>query len=774
MFDNIFSTSPGVWTGLIAGAVAIPILIHLINLVRHKTVRWAAMDFLLKSHKRNKNYIWLKQLLLLLARIAMLLLALMLLGQVGCHSDRISRLLGGRSTHHYVLLDDSFSMSQRGDDESDPTAFDRAKSTLSLIAQRAKDRQNQKFSLFRYSKVQTENSDSDEDSASAGDLENILVDSQFDSLLETVKGSLEVSWYNINMGTSLARVKTLIEERSDENAILYVLSDYREKDFETPAYIAKTLSEVRSLGGAVELINCATDSPANVGVVDLQPAGNVRVAGAPLMMELKVKNFGTDVASKIQAKISTTAFGQPNIPANLRSQVQELPTVFIAEILPGETQTRRFPVFFDAPGTHVVSAQMNEDNFAADDRRDCTVEFFSAAKVLIVDDARQLHSDFLSLALRPNADTSTTGIDPVFRTKAFLRDASAEELDEFEVIFLLDVDTLDDVAVRNVETFCENGGGVAFFGGPKSDIGFYNSLHQQGQGIYPIELDQSAEVVEDPAKKSPDFQAETHPIFAPVNGQKTTLLDLVEIERSLVPTRAWLLDSGATETIATVRGDKKRPLFVTGQFGNGRVMAVTTTAGPVWNNWARNATFPPILLLMHDYLSAGRQNGNDELVQTPVSIDLEPAKFLPNAQILKPVSNSQPRELSELKLVGSKEGLLVNKIAGVPGTESSADPFEVRRPGVYDVWLQQKNGEYMTFRRAFNLDQAESNLQQIGDVQLVATLDGSQPVLSSWKSFNPEPEQRQASSLLRLFLLLLTVLIVAEQLLAYASSYHQS
>ena len=53
------------WGFLIALA---PVLIHLINMMRHQRVKWAAMDFLLKSYKKHRKWVWLKQLLLLLAR----------------------------------------------------------------------------------------------------------------------------------------------------------------------------------------------------------------------------------------------------------------------------------------------------------------------------------------------------------------------------------------------------------------------------------------------------------------------------------------------------------------------------------------------------------------------------------------------------------------------------------------------------------------------------------------------------------------------------------
>ena len=45
MLSNLFTASPTVWFGLIAGLVALPILIHLINRIRHKTIEWRRWSF---------------------------------------------------------------------------------------------------------------------------------------------------------------------------------------------------------------------------------------------------------------------------------------------------------------------------------------------------------------------------------------------------------------------------------------------------------------------------------------------------------------------------------------------------------------------------------------------------------------------------------------------------------------------------------------------------------------------------------------------------------
>src|ERR1700724_1847290 len=99
----------------IAGAALIsaPIIIHLINRMRFRRVRWAAMEFLLKSQKRNRRRLIIEQLILLALRILLVLLAALLL----------ARFLGAagffkpQNTLHVVILDDRLSMSDHWKEE---------------------------------------------------------------------------------------------------------------------------------------------------------------------------------------------------------------------------------------------------------------------------------------------------------------------------------------------------------------------------------------------------------------------------------------------------------------------------------------------------------------------------------------------------------------------------------------------------------------------------------------------------------------------------------
>lgn len=80
-----------------------------------KRIRWAAMEFLLKSQKKNRRRLIIEQLILLALRCLLVLLAVLL----------VARYLGfslefqPKSTDHVIVLDDSLSMSDHHREEGD-------------------------------------------------------------------------------------------------------------------------------------------------------------------------------------------------------------------------------------------------------------------------------------------------------------------------------------------------------------------------------------------------------------------------------------------------------------------------------------------------------------------------------------------------------------------------------------------------------------------------------------------------------------------------------
>src|SRR5262249_25642131 len=90
-----------------AALVSLPIAIHLINRMRYRRVRWAAMEFLLKSQKRNRRRLIIEQLLLLLMRCLLVLMAVLLASRYLGFSFAF---LEPQNTLHVVVVDDTLSM----------------------------------------------------------------------------------------------------------------------------------------------------------------------------------------------------------------------------------------------------------------------------------------------------------------------------------------------------------------------------------------------------------------------------------------------------------------------------------------------------------------------------------------------------------------------------------------------------------------------------------------------------------------------------------------
>src|SRR3954453_5948963 len=90
---------------------SIPIIIHILNRRRYRTVQWAAMDFLLRAMKKNRRRLKFEQWLLLAPRCGVLFLVAPALARpLACRDSAIASIAGARSGLHVIVIDNSYSM----------------------------------------------------------------------------------------------------------------------------------------------------------------------------------------------------------------------------------------------------------------------------------------------------------------------------------------------------------------------------------------------------------------------------------------------------------------------------------------------------------------------------------------------------------------------------------------------------------------------------------------------------------------------------------------
>jgi hypothetical protein len=714
------------------GMVAIPVLIHLINMMRHRRMEWAAMEFLLVSQKKNRTWVMFKQLLLLFLRMAAVA-AIVLLVAGPMLQNRWGNLLGGTRTHHIVLLDDSFSMSDRWEDTD---AFSEAKRVLHRIGiEAARQTQPQLFTVLRFSRVGRSGR------AAEPDLLKQSVGPEFLDKLSDLQQKFSVTQMAPGPIPALQSVASLLGQSDGEHRVVYLISDFRTRQWDDPAELRKELSQLDAAGAEVHLINCVDRARPNLAIVSLTPADGIRAAGVPWFMEVAVQNFGIAPARDVSVILGEDGHGRPSVS--------------LPEIPPGKIAKERFLVNFPTAGPHEISARLESDTVEADNHRYCAIDLPADVPVLLIDgDPEARDARYLSWALAPGGSVKT-GIRPEIETPRYL---SIKPLSGFAAINLMNVDRLDTVAIEALERYVADGGGVAFFLGERTDGRFFNdNLYRGGKGIFPAPLAKQAELIVDRLEPAPDVQVGGHFIFRLLEGKRNTFLQTLTVGRYFAVPDDWRPASDSTVKVEA-RLRNGAPLVVQRDVGRGRVLALMTTAAPTWNNWAKNPSFVVIMQDLQAYLSRRPSDNQPRLVGAPLELTLDPADYQPQVRFITPQDTAG--------------GVVDVNAALNTGGKLAALLTETDLSGLYEAQLTRTDGTAETRRYALNVDPAEGDLSALDAEQLAARLEGVRYQYGQAAAFQSTVGEATGYNLSEALLYGLVLLLVVEQLVAWSAGYH--
>ncbi len=780
-----------IYPSLIGGflLVLLPLLIQLINLMRQRRVEWAAMEFLLQAYRKHRKWIWLKQFLLLLARMAAIAIAVAMLAHLVTR-NQWTRFFSDNTTHHLILLDDSFSMS---DESGTGSAFDEADRILMQLADYVMAEDSlQKFTLLRFSAAERafpsvadstldESQPVEEDQVAGlfgelADLNAVTVDTEFDVLLAEKRRRFGVAELSVGPAAAMNLASALIRQSAGEKSIVYVLSDFRLKDWQNPQ---QTLASIRSLeaaGATVNLVRCELGQHGNLAVTELVPAEGIRAAGVPLFIDVTVHNFGTQPATRIPLTIRTADYGNDRLiddPAKSQAQWSELPNLLIESLGPGESVSRRFQVYFPTAGQHVVSVELPPDPLRADNRRWTVVDLPAAVPVLIVDgDPEGNHAAYLQSVFQPG-ERVRTGIRPVVQSEAYLRDVQPEVLHDYRAIYLLDVPQLGQLARQNVEDYVESGGGLAVFLGPASNLEFYRDwATSSGTKLpfFPVPPER-ATVLSATTEDTPDVVPTDHPIFKVLLGEGKMFASAIRIRGYASVADTWEPPAeSSVRVLASLRNGQ--PLVVEQRVGAGRVIAFLTTLSPLWNTWARQPTFPVMVLETQAYLDSRGWSNRSQLTGTPLVTQFETARFLPTVEIALPATSGAEGRLVTVPVARAADPASPLMKVRFPDTSSGATATDTDQSGTYTIWARTFDGELQPQRYALNVDAREGDLVLAPNVELAESLAGTNVQLLAAADLELAADSLAGFGWSQFFMCALVVLLLGEQCLAYSASYH--
>lgn len=787
-----FAYSPLAWGFLL---VLVPLLIHLINLVRHKKTPWAAMEFLLESYRKNRRWVWLKQALLIASRMLAMALLVGMLAQ-WLTDSKMFAWMGRSSVHHYVILDDSASMQDSANNKS---AYQNGLGAIASIASIAKqDSQSHLMSIFRASRVQIAARDSNRDAQviDPSKPNDVRADSVADLLAQTIPSdpSSILTKINSTQPTGLEAsvldcldvVSRLIQSSEDEKSIVYIMSDYRNKDWGNPITIRQRLQAIQSESVEIQLIDCVESRHENLTITSIEPRQEVLAAGVPTMVNVTVQNHGTTAASNVSVRVAAVDYsastGEPKPSDRFSGIVTELPPVLIERIEPGESATRNVQVVFPKSGSHVVQAELPPDSIAADNQASCVLDIAEGIRVLLVDgDAGGKHSYFFESALDPGGNAKT-GLLIQRERPEYLRDADALALENYACIILQSIPSLDPRALANLHSYVSGGGGLALWFGDDISMNDYlrgysawakpipgatNSLP-----LIPFALSGPVELTKEPGDATPDVLAQPHPIFAPLLGLSNSPFQFVRIERYVaIDTKS---ETGAEKLWKPVASLRNRdPLMVDYPLGAGRVIIALTSLDRRWSNWPQDPTFVVAALKMVGYLSSFKLPETSRPTGTALRWDFSSQEMLPETRLVLPASSARGvRAQVQINATDVGENSLRADYGSSSDTLTSDAARALHSSGVFEWWGTSIQGDPKVKNSARNTPGVEGDTQRVTPTDLARTLSGVKFNYRSAMSGISDMTLAGLSNRNMLLLGLLVALLMAEQWLAWSASYH--
>jgi hypothetical protein len=368
----------------------------------------------------------------------------------------------------------------------------------------------------------------------------------------------------------------------------------------------------------------------NVAVGDVRFSRKVIGTDRPVRIDVTVINSGTTVVEPLSIELEIDG------AAVARQEV--------IEMVPGAAETVRFDHLFGRPGLHVVGAKvLSEDEMPADNSAVRVVETIDKMPVLLVEgnpSSRPLDgaSAFIEIALAPADEEPPEGAPPeekpkdpaaarkadklgrlvATKTVAATDLASAGDLRQYNLIVLANVPQLPQAAAAGLKAFVQDGGGLLVVAGDKIVPTFYNAwMADGGDPFMPAAFGKRRTMADSPARLA--LKTFNHPALALLPDPTQS-----DAERALI-SACWTLDADRKDGSISVAGrlDTGDPLLVEHRVGKGYVAMTAVSLDRHESNLPSLKCFVPMVHEIAYYLAAPTlldtnvRPGSEFVVQLP-------------------------------------------------------------------------------------------------------------------------------------------------------------
>jgi hypothetical protein len=665
LFAFIFASPLGALAAA-AGAVSVPIIIHLLNRRRFKVVTWAAMRFLLLAQRKNSRRMRLEQLILLAVRCLIILLLVLAMASVTGWAEAAWRRLfpeslsflpatNGRRTHKIVVVDGSFSMAAK---VGDSTAFERARAMAKKVV--GDSPRGDGFSVVLMSAPPR----------------RIVPEPAEDAgrVAKEIDG-LRLPHGNADVVATLNTVENLLRTSPDkfEEREVYFLTDVQKSTWllRQPGTVADTLKKIHDRARTI-FVDVGQDGLNNVAVTGLTLGEPLATVGHDTAITATVHNYGPEPREGVRVElwVGKARAAKDESPMELRVAQQKV------EKVERGANTFNFQYKFTAPGDYLLQVRVDNDVLELDDTRSAVVSVRNNVPVMLVDgksaeaDLLDRGAEWLRNAIFPDhAPPELTPFRPKVLNESQFADIGLGDLTDYDCVCFCDVARLSPPEVRRLETHLRRGGGAIFFLGDQVDLKTYNdSLYRNGQGILPARLEKKVEAKDRTWFQFKDADYNLPPLKAFGTADDRSSLESARFRQyvkaipadrggprkvlSYTPVAAPgpngpSLDGMPVGEPAVVEWQPPAAAFAgdgpqaardhtPGAHARGRVILFTSTANMDWNSWPASPSYIAFTQELMRFAVAGRLREQSVMVGEPLEEFLAPGAGALDASVFLP------------------------------------------------------------------------------------------------------------------------------------------
>ena len=664
-----------------AGAAVVPLVLHLLSRARYRTVDWGAMLFLRGAEARHRQSTRLKQLLLVLVRMAVVALLAVALARPIVRGAWAGDAQGTRLTAA-IVLDCSASMAFK---ENGRSRFELARGAAQQVLAGLR-RGDRAFLVL------------------AG-LENSQEDLHPTPELRAIDARLAALRPGHGRGDlidALGLAWLRLEDTEPSNRQIFVITDRQAAawqgagEYRPPWRNQPTESAVPT---QVFVIPVGSTEADNIVVESVELLDPPAIRGQPVEVEVRLRNVGPVQRAALPLVLRS---GERKLYEAKVNLAPEASASFKASIKEG----------FAAAGSQVLSATVASTGYTADDRLDSVVEVIDPVRVLIVSgDERppgglRGESDFLRVALAPfHTATGQPGRDPCTVDVKPVEQWAEANFGAYDVVILANVEQFDRRQVQDLEQYVYAGGGLLVAPGNLSRVENYNELfYRGGAGVLPAEL-----MLPTPGDGSratallgwrPD-----HPVFRFLRGRPDPLPSSTigryfpAIPRQ--PDARSLAEyvSGWPFLVEPLRQANER---------RGRVVLITTPLDADWATLPLSNFYLPFVQSLVRYLSGGAVHDRNLLPGEPIQATFDGTAANLTATVQRP-GDAQPIPIPELLRFGD---------------QTEVRYADTREPGEYRLIVTEEGKPPQTLHFVVATPRVESDLTQLDGAEWKAMEQG--------------------------------------------------